>query len=76
MPQTRSVNQGQSPEQLGATMKEDLVHLLKNRNLNHPALNRISVRLGTLTESGVESRITSYDRMHHRHNRALLPDFK
>ena len=76
MSKTRSVNQGQSLEQSGATTKEDLVHLLNNRNLNHPALNRISVRLNTLTESGLESRITSYDRMHHRHNRALLPDSK
>jgi hypothetical protein len=74
--ETRSVNQGQSPEQQGATTKKDLAHLLNNRNLNHPALNRISVRLGTSMESGVESRITSYDRMHHRHNRALLPDPK
>jgi len=71
MLQNASLNQNASGEQIGAT-KEDLADLLATTNLNHPALSRVRMRLGALTEidSGVESRITSYDRMHHRHSRS------
>jgi hypothetical protein len=33
----------------------------------HPALRRLHERLNT--SAGAEAAITSYDRMHHRHNR-------
>lgn len=69
MLQNASLNQDTSTNQVKAT-KEDLVRLLTNTNLSHPALNRVQSQLGALTESGIESRITSYDRMHHRHNRS------
>jgi len=71
MLQNASLNQNTSGEQIEVT-KEDLADLLATSNLNHPALSRVRMRLGALTgiDSGVESRITSYDRMHHRHNRS------
>lgn len=69
MLQKASLKQDVSTRQVEAT-KEHLVHLLTKSNLNHPALNRIQARLVSFSESGVETRITSYDRMHHRHNRS------
>ena len=69
MLQKASLNQDASTRQVEAT-KEHLVYLLTKSNLNHPALNRIQARLVSFSESGVETRITSYDRMHHRHNRS------
>ncbi len=69
MLQNTSPNQDSSAEQVKAT-KENLAHLLTNNNLIHPALNRIQARLVSTPESGVETHITSYDRMHHRHNRS------
>ena len=68
--------QNTSPNQtVGAAQaptKEDIANLLTSTNIDHPALSRVRIRLGSLKgiEPGVESRITSYDRMHHRHNRS------
>ena len=55
-----------------STTKEDIAHLLTTTNIDHPALSRVRIRLGSLKgiESGLESRITGYNRMHHRHNRS------
>ena len=69
MLQTASPNQDSSAEQLKTTT-ENLAHLLINNNVSHPALNRIQARLASSAELGIETRITSYDRMHHRHNRS------
>lgn len=66
MLQNTSPNQTVSAAQ--ATTKEDIAHLLTTTNIDHPALSRVRIRLGSL--KGIESRITSYDRMHHRHNRS------
>ena len=46
----------------------ELAQTLRNVDLKHPALNRVRVQL--LSAEGVETAITSYDRMHHRHNRS------
>jgi hypothetical protein len=46
----------------------ELVHILKNLKPKHPALNRVCAKL--VASEGIESAITSYDRMHHRHNRS------
>jgi hypothetical protein len=45
----------------------DLVELLDESGTDHPALERLHVRLNSAAP--VEATITSYDRMHHRHNR-------
>lgn len=49
--------------------KENLTYLLTNQNFRHPVLNRIQEKLVS-SECGVETCITSYDRMHHRHSRS------
>jgi hypothetical protein len=64
-----SVNQDRSSEHKSFT-QENLVLLLGSATFEHPALSRIQVKLGDSMQSGIESRITSYDRMHHRHNRS------
>lgn len=64
-----SSNQSSSAGQQETT-KEHLAHLLINNNISHPALNRVQARLVSSAELGIETRITSYDRMHHRHNRS------
>ena len=69
MLQNASFNQDVITRQTKAA-KEELSRLLVNTNLNHPALNRVQMQLDALSESGIEARITSYDRMHHRHNRS------
>ncbi|PSB02360.1 YhhA family cyclophane-containing RiPP [Merismopedia glauca] len=69
MVQNASLDRDVSADQTTAT-KEKLIRLLVNTKLNHPALNRIQMQLDALPESGIEARITSYDRMHHRHNRS------
>jgi|GEM_PF-4196821 len=61
-------SQDQTVDTVEIANKEDIAHLLTNTSLGHPALSRLSVRLGAL--KGIESRITGYNRMHHRHNRS------
>ena len=46
---------------------EQVVQVWTNVAQPHPALNR--VRENLKKTSAVEAAITSYDRMHHRHNR-------
>lgn len=46
----------------------ELNQTLKKVIPQHPALNRMRAKL--VETSGVEAVITSYDRMHHRHNRS------
>jgi hypothetical protein len=46
---------------------EQLVQVWTNVAPQHPALSRVHEKLNK--SSGVEEAITSYDRMHHRHNR-------
>lgn len=46
----------------------ELAQSLRKFNLKHPALNRVRSQL--LSSEGTEATITSYDRMHHRHNRS------
>ena len=46
---------------------EQLVRVWTNVASQHPALNRVHQKLNQ--SSGGEAAITSYDRMHHRHNR-------
>ena len=47
---------------------EQLVQVWTNVAMSHPALRRVHQKLNT--SSGAEAAITSYDRMHHRHNRS------
>jgi hypothetical protein len=47
---------------------EQLVQVWTNIAPSHPALRRVHQKLSTT--SGAEAAITSYDRMHHRHNRS------
>ncbi len=53
----------QSPE----LTDEQLVQVLTNVAPEHPALARVHQKLNK--SCGAEAAITSYDRMHHRHNR-------
>ena len=46
---------------------EQVVQVWANVAQQHPALNR--VRQNLKKTSAVDAAITSYDRMHHRHNR-------
>lgn len=46
---------------------EQVVQVWTNVAQQHPALSR--VRENLKKTAGVEAAITSYDRMHHRHNR-------
>ena len=46
---------------------EQVVQVWTNVAPQHPALSRVHEKLNK--SSGVEAAITSYDRMHHRHNR-------
>lgn len=50
------------------TTSTELVQLLKNIKPKHPALNRVRAKL--VASETIETAITSYDRMHHRHNRS------
>lgn len=43
--------------------------LLEELQPDHPALRRLAARR-SVGGKGVEGAITSYDRMHHRHNRS------
>ncbi len=47
---------------------EQMVQVWTNVAPSHPALNRVHRKLNT--SPGAEAAITSYDRMHHRHNRS------
>ena len=47
---------------------EQLVQVWTNVAPSHPALKRVHQKLNT--SAGAEAAITSYDRMHHRHNRS------
>lgn len=47
-------------------LQEDLVEELRTQRPVHPALGRVHDRL----VNAEELVITSYDRMHHRHNRS------
>jgi hypothetical protein len=51
-----------------ANVPPDLAELLKSSDTAHPALARLKSRLSAT--SPVEAIITSYDRLHHRHNRS------
>jgi len=54
--------------QTGDLTEEEVVEVLTRETPEHPALNRLHRKL--VASSGVESVITSYDRMYHRHNRS------
>jgi hypothetical protein len=47
---------------------EQLVQVWTNVVPSHPALKRVHQKLNS--SNGAEAAITSYDRMHHRHNRS------
>lgn len=47
---------------------EQIAGVLTNVAPKHPALRRLHDKLNTT--AGAEAAITSYDRMHHRHNRS------
>lgn len=55
------------PRRTPELTEEQLVQVWKNVAPQHPALSRVHRNLNK--SSGVEAAITSYDRMHHRHNR-------
>lgn len=48
--------------------EEQVVEVWTNVAPSHPALKRVHQKLNTSV--GAEAAITSYDRMHHRHNRS------
>jgi len=52
----------------GNLTDENVNTLLTNVAPSHPALRRLHNKLNT--SEGTEAAITSYDRMHHRHNRS------
>jgi len=52
----------------GESTSTELVQLLKNLKPKHPALNRVHAQL--VASVGIETAISSYDRVHHRHNRS------
>lgn len=45
---------------------DELTHAVINSTSENPAVRRLQA---SLTDSDLERVITSYDRMHHRHNR-------
>lgn len=58
---------GGTVEQFETTSAE-LAQSLRTLNISHPVLKRIQARL--IASQSTEAAITSYDRMHHRHNRS------
>lgn len=50
------------------TAEAEVAQQLRSLVPSHPALNRLHRRL--VASSGVETVITSYDRMYHRHSRS------
>ncbi|MBW4598527.1 MAG: hypothetical protein KME29_02680 [Calothrix sp. FI2-JRJ7] len=56
------------PEALQNISAEEMSQILKSLSLKHPALNRVRAKL--VASDKIETAITSYDRMHHRHNRS------
>lgn len=65
LPMTEPLNA--APSQMDLT-DEQVNTLLTNVAPSHPALRRLHDKLNT--SAGAEAAITSYDRMHHRHNRS------
>jgi hypothetical protein len=64
------------PEPLVATLPqtgltdEQIAAVLTNVAPKHPALRRLHQKLNESTGLRAEASISSYDRMHHRHNRS------
>lgn len=65
-----------APESLAPTSSkteltdEQVTAVLTNVAPKHPALRRLHQKLNEATGLRAEASISSYDRMHHRHNRA------
>ena len=57
-----------SPEEI--LTDEEVTAALKNIAPKHPALRRLHQKLNEDTGFRTEASISSYDRMHHRHNRS------
>lgn len=53
-----------------AISDEQVAMVLKNVTPKHPVLRRLHQKLNSEKGMGPEAAITSYDRMHHRHNRS------
>lgn len=49
---------------------EQVTAVLTNVTPKHPALRRLHQKLNEATGLRAEASISSYDRMHHRHNRS------
>jgi hypothetical protein len=49
---------------------EQVTAVLTNVASKHPALQRLHKKLNEATDVRAEAAISSYDRMHHRHNRS------
>jgi hypothetical protein len=49
---------------------QNLADSITGTSFQHPALKRIAQSLSEDQQAGIETQITSYDRMHHRHNRS------
>ena len=55
-------------ESLDNATSSEFSQILKTLKPKHPALNRVRAKL--VASEKIETAITSYDRMHHRHNRS------
>ena len=62
---TNNSNQNEASKQILNTSES--AQIIKSVNPKHPALSRLQAEL---KNAGGTSTITSYDRMHHRHNRS------
>ena len=62
-------DRGGGGEPVEGVAQEDIADMLEARRQEHPVLARLRERL-TEGRARPETVITSYDRMHHRHNRS------
>ncbi|WP_016869186.1 MULTISPECIES: YhhA family cyclophane-containing RiPP [Fischerella] len=65
---TTSQSNSNHKENLNNATSSEFSQIIKSLNPKHPALNRVRAKL--LAVEKIETAITSYDRMHHRHNRS------
>lgn len=65
---TTSQSNSNHKENLNNATSSEFSQIIKSLSPKHPALNRVRAKL--LAVEKIETVITSYDRMHHRHNRS------
>jgi hypothetical protein len=67
VPEQTLIHESDAALNLPELTDEQVIQVWTNVAPQHPALSRVHETLNK--SSGAEAAITSYDRMHHRHNR-------